>query len=82
LGTTGEEVRFVNDPEGDMIVAHVVRHAGALRARYVEAEKKMQDEPFVRIAWTNILHDRLGKPRLYPPLPARSVGRSTLRKPG
>ena len=65
-----------------MIIGHEVRHAETLRARYVEAEKKMRDEPSVRIAWTNMLHDRLGKPRPYPPLPAGSVGRSTLRKPG
>jgi hypothetical protein len=69
-----------------MIIGHEVRHAETLRARYVDAEKKMRDEPsdqpWIRITWTNMLHDRLGKPRPYPPLPAGSVGRSTLRKPG
>jgi hypothetical protein len=84
---TGPEMQFLNDPEGDMIIGHEVRHAETLRTRYVEAKRKMRNEPSdepsaVRIAWTNMLHDRLGKPRPYPSRPAPSVGRSTLRKPG
>jgi hypothetical protein len=54
---------IVVDEAGRIIVSHLLQNAATLRSRYVEANRLVRESSAVREAWTNMLCDRLGRPR-------------------
>jgi hypothetical protein len=64
--------KLVNDKTGPLFVRHKIQRATSLRARYTEANRLANLNEDVRRAWTNMLCDMLGRPRLYSSKPALS----------
>jgi len=50
--------RLTNDKDGPVFVSNSIAGARTLRARYVEANRLVRDNPDVRRAWTRMLGDR------------------------
>jgi hypothetical protein len=51
------------DKNGSIFVIHRLE-AASIRARYVEAAKRVRQNPMIERAWTNLRNDLLGLPRL------------------
>jgi len=62
LGDRGPQV--IPDKNGPVIATHSISYAQSLRSRYAEANRLVRSNPFIREAWTNMLNNRLGLPRL------------------
>lgn len=56
--------RFKDDDER-LFASHIIQDSDSLRTRYTEAQRLVAHNPFVKEAWTNMLHDMLGLPRPY-----------------
>jgi hypothetical protein len=57
------EPGYFRDDNGRLIVSHRIQNGGSLRTRYSEADWLVRVNPAIRAAWTNMLHDLLGRPR-------------------
>ena len=58
--------RYVTDDNGRLIVSHLYQHGKSLRTRYTEANRLVRNNPAIRAAWTNMVRDMLGLPRILP----------------
>lgn len=61
--------RLLRDDSGGIFVQHAYQHGPSLRNVYVRANRAVCSNPHVRAAWSNILCDRLGIAREFPPPP-------------
>jgi hypothetical protein len=61
--------RYVTDDNGRLIVSHLCQHGKSLRTRYTEANRLVRNNPAIRVAWTNMVRDMLGLPRIVPGSP-------------
>ena len=60
LSQTGS--RLILDARGTVFISHHIESAGALHARYSEANKLAKSDPLVRLAWMNLGRQILGRP--------------------
>ena len=53
---------LIFDAAGTIFVSHQIESAGALHARYSEANKLAKADPLVRLAWMNLGRKMMGRP--------------------
>jgi hypothetical protein len=52
---------LISDTGGTVFISHQIESAGALHARYSEANKLVKADPLVRLAWMNLGRQMLGR---------------------
>src|ERR1700674_1058046 len=75
----GNTARLRAEKSGRVIVSDLLQHARTLRTRYTEADRLVRENPMIRAAWTYMLHDRLGLPRLFPSTVHWRISRPPIR---
>ena len=53
---------LIFDTDGTVFISHHIESAGALHARYSEANKLAKADPLVRLVWMNLARQILGRP--------------------
>jgi len=61
---SGRRIDLRNDDSGRVVVCHKIQDAKTLRNRYVEANRLARHNSAVLAAWTGMVRDALGSPRL------------------
>jgi len=60
LSPSGQGLIF--DTDGTVFISHHIESAGALHARYSEANKLAEANPLVRLNWMNLGRQMMGRP--------------------
>jgi hypothetical protein len=53
---------LISDTAGSIFITHHIESAGALHARYSEANKLAEANPLVRLNWMNLARQMMGRP--------------------
>ncbi len=64
---------FRRSENGPIFVRRLVQGAKTIEARYHEAARLAKRDPNVKLAWDNMVRDRIGLPRFPPPRPLPSA---------